>query len=181
MSRVLRAMRWRGWFVVVVPVVVAAFLGLGGCAPPFPRPLTASDVAQLDSGAALITYLAQRDASPAVCDTRSAGAHVSRFDWNRSEALVHGLVHGSWHLGFARPEGHGGAREVEHVAEHAVDALGLALHALEEIALLEDAPAKRWAEPEHVGEYAKAQNEHADLEDSLSEALYAELKDSWWR
>jgi len=87
-------MRWHGWFVVVVPVVVAAFVGLGGCAPPFPRPLTAADVAQLDSGAALITYLAQRDASPAVCDTRSAGAHVSRFDWNRSEALVHGLVHG---------------------------------------------------------------------------------------
>ncbi|HEY7371127.1 MAG TPA: hypothetical protein VIF57_03040 [Polyangia bacterium] len=81
-------MRWRGWFVTVVVV------GLGGCAPPFPRPLTAADVAQLDSGAALIIYLAQRDASPAICDTRSAGAHVSRFDWNRSEALVHGLVHG---------------------------------------------------------------------------------------
>jgi hypothetical protein len=80
-------MRWRGWVIVVA-------VGLGGCAPPFPRPLTAADVAQLDSGAALITYLAQRDASPAVCDTRAAGPHVSRLDWNRSEAIVHGLVHG---------------------------------------------------------------------------------------
>ncbi len=59
-----------------------------------PHPLTAADVARFDSGSALVTYLGQRDADPAVCDTRSPSSHISHFDQLRAATLVRGLNEG---------------------------------------------------------------------------------------
>ena len=66
-------------------------LGLGGCGVSFPHPMTAADLATLDSGDALVAYFAQRDASPAVCDLRSTGPHVAAFDEEMATTLVQGL------------------------------------------------------------------------------------------
>ena len=77
-------------------------VGLGGCAPNFPHPLTAADVASLDSGAALVAYLLQRDASPGVCDMRSTSPHLPRFDRDASKALVQGLTEGKLDPGIWR-------------------------------------------------------------------------------
>jgi hypothetical protein len=73
---------------------VVGLLGLLGCAPALPRPMSAADLARLDSGAALVAYLGQRDASPAVCDPRSGGPHMARFDRDTSAALVRALEDG---------------------------------------------------------------------------------------
>ncbi len=70
---------------------------------------------------------------------------------HQREHVVDGLVHRARHLDLPRPQRHGGAREVEHVAEHAVDALGLALHALEKLPLflrLESALKQQLLKPE---------------------------------
>jgi hypothetical protein len=56
--------------------------------------VTAADVARFDSASALVAYLGQRDASPAVCDTRAPSAHISQFDRYRADALVAGLEEG---------------------------------------------------------------------------------------
>jgi len=73
---------------------LAVAAGVVGCGPTFPYPLTAADVASFDSGAALVTYLGQRDASPSVCDTRSPSSHIGRFDRFKVEALISGLDEG---------------------------------------------------------------------------------------
>ncbi len=89
------SMRWSGW-------VVVAAMGVGGCAASFPNPMTAADAARLDSADALVAYLAQRDASPAVCDFRSTGAHVTRFDHDMAKALVRALDDGKIELPLGR-------------------------------------------------------------------------------
>jgi hypothetical protein len=80
-------MLWRG-------ALVAAVVGLLGCAPAFPQPMSAADLARLDSGAALIAYLGQRDANPAICDPRSASPHLTRFDRETADAVVRALLDG---------------------------------------------------------------------------------------
>src|SRR5436305_15280807 len=81
------SMRWSGW-------VVVAGLAVSGCAASFPHPMTAADAARLDTADGLVAYLAQRDASPAVCDVRSGGAHVTRFDHDMAKTLVRALDEG---------------------------------------------------------------------------------------
>jgi hypothetical protein len=77
--------------------------------------MSAADLARLDSGAALVAYLGQRDASPAVCDPRSGGPHLARFDRDTSAALVRALVGGKIDLqlwrGCADAVVGGGSRE----------------------------------------------------------------------
>jgi hypothetical protein len=71
-------------------VVIAAC----GCAAHFPLPMTAEELLQYDSGAALVAYLGQPDASPAVCDLRARGPHVPGLNADARQALVGGLVDG---------------------------------------------------------------------------------------
>jgi len=72
--------------------LVAVCFGLVGCAPSFPRPMTAQELVRFDAGDALVAYLAQPDASPTVCDPRAAGPHV--LHWNESvlSSLMDGLL-----------------------------------------------------------------------------------------
>jgi hypothetical protein len=56
--------------------------------------MTGQDLSRLDSGDALVTYLAQPDASPTVCDLNAAGPHMLRIDDDVRESLVRGLVDG---------------------------------------------------------------------------------------
>jgi len=81
----------RGLFAIAGLVAIAGL----ACAPELPRPTSASDLARHDSEAALVAYLGQRDASPAVCDPRSASPHVIHFDRDTSEALVRALLDGT--------------------------------------------------------------------------------------
>jgi hypothetical protein len=74
--------------------MIVVTVGLGGCLPELPHPVTAADVASLDSGGALVAYLGQRDANPVVCNSRSGGGHLSHFDQPKSEELVAGLHDG---------------------------------------------------------------------------------------
>jgi hypothetical protein len=69
-------------------------LGAAGCVAPFPRPMTAGDLAKLDSGDALVAYLHAPGASPAVCDLRAAGPHLTHFDAVVAAALIGGLADG---------------------------------------------------------------------------------------
>ncbi len=77
-----------GWLLMVV---VAA-----GCVEALPVPLTATELRQHWTGAALVAYLGQPDASAAVCDLPSpqpgAGAPISDF---MTERLVDGLGDGT--------------------------------------------------------------------------------------
>ena len=66
-----------------------------GCAPQFPKPLIAGQMVQYDSGPALVTYLAQADASPTVCDLQARSPHVSRMTADIRAALVDGMVDGT--------------------------------------------------------------------------------------
>src|SRR5262245_6122152 len=69
-------------------------LAAAGCAAPFPRPMTASDLARLDSGDALVAYLHAPGASPAVCDLRASGPHLTHFDAGVATTLVDALADG---------------------------------------------------------------------------------------
>src|SRR5436190_22948358 len=69
-------------------------VGAAGCAASFPSPVTASDLARLTSGDALVAYLHGAGASPAACDLRAAGPHLMRFDAGVAAALVDGLADG---------------------------------------------------------------------------------------
>jgi hypothetical protein len=73
---------------------MVALLGLGGCEASFPHPMTAADVAHLDSGDALVAYLAQPDASPGVCNPKSRGPHLAQLERDTAAALVRGLDDG---------------------------------------------------------------------------------------
>src|SRR5664279_1794833 len=59
-------------------------------------PLTAADAVQANSGAALVRYLAQRDASPSVCDfTLTSGPHLHHLTPDARGALVAGFRNGT--------------------------------------------------------------------------------------
>ena len=66
----------------------------GGCAARFPLPMTAAELVRYDSGPALVAYLGQPDASPAVCDLRAQGPHVPAFTPEIRGALIDGFVEG---------------------------------------------------------------------------------------
>ena len=68
----------------------------GGCATRYPLPMTAADLVRydVDAGPALVAYLGQPDASPAVCDLRTRGPHVSAFTPEVRGALIGGFVDG---------------------------------------------------------------------------------------
>ena len=79
--------------------LLACLVGVGvtgGCATRYPLPMTAADLVryEYDAGPALVAYLGQPDASPAVCDLRTRGPHVSAFTPQVRGALVHGFVDG---------------------------------------------------------------------------------------
>src|SRR5437867_3890288 len=84
--------------VEFVELVASAWLlmALEGCAtePTLRLPMTAADVASYDSGPALVAYLSQSDASPAVCDMRARGPHVALLDPSMRRAFVEGLTSG---------------------------------------------------------------------------------------
>src|SRR5678815_5258395 len=60
--------------------LVLIVLGAEACAASFPHPMTASDLARLASGDALVAYLHAPGASSAVCDLQASGPHLMRFD-----------------------------------------------------------------------------------------------------
>lgn len=85
---------------VVRPVfLVVLGLAMGGCAPPFPKPMIGLDLARFDPGKALVAYLGQTDASPAVCDLDAKPPYLTHFDQGVATSLVEGLV-----LGHVNPE-----------------------------------------------------------------------------
>ncbi len=65
-----------------------------GCGAHFPVPMTAGQLAQVDSGPALVAYLAQSDASPIVCDLRARGPHIQEMNPDIRSSLLNGLVEG---------------------------------------------------------------------------------------
>ncbi len=74
-------------------LLAAVLLGVSGCAAQaeLALPMTAAQAVREGSGAALVAYLGQPDANPAVCDTAGAGAHVSALAADARTALVDGL------------------------------------------------------------------------------------------
>src|SRR6187549_4283980 len=74
--------------------LVLIVLGTEACAASFPHPMTASDLARLASGDALVAYLHGPGASSAVCDLQASGPHLMRFDAGIAAALVDGLADG---------------------------------------------------------------------------------------
>src|SRR5580704_7081448 len=78
-------------------LALASALGLaaGGIActpaPTFPLPMTASELARYGTGHALVAYLGQPDASPAVCDPEAKGPHLGPLDEGGVSALVRAL------------------------------------------------------------------------------------------
>src|SRR5262249_27536626 len=75
-------------------LLVGAAIVLAGCESAFPHPMRAEDLSRFPSGDALVAYLAQRGASPAVCDLRATGPHLSHYDADVRDALVQGLIDG---------------------------------------------------------------------------------------
>ncbi|HVM66752.1 MAG TPA: hypothetical protein VMU14_17925, partial [Acidimicrobiales bacterium] len=74
---------------------MGALIFVAACgAPQFPLPMTAAQLSGYDSGPALVAYLGQPDATPAVCDLRARGPHVSYFDDDKLRWLVRGLTEG---------------------------------------------------------------------------------------
>jgi hypothetical protein len=57
-------------------------------------PMTAAQLAEEKDEGALIAYLAQRDASPAVCDLGARGPHVTALDGGVRDELMEGLNDG---------------------------------------------------------------------------------------
>jgi hypothetical protein len=56
--------------------------------------MTANELVQQGSSDALVVYLGQPDASPAVCDTKSQGPHMGEFTSDLQDALVKGFAEG---------------------------------------------------------------------------------------
>src|SRR5438132_151554 len=75
-------------------LLLLGFFAASGCAPIFPRPFTAAQLMEANSGAALAHYLSQPDASPEVCDARAQGPHVTLGDPSNMKPLVQGLQRG---------------------------------------------------------------------------------------
>ncbi|HEY3357086.1 MAG TPA: hypothetical protein VGQ83_27800, partial [Polyangia bacterium] len=123
---------------------LALLLALGsvGCAGQLPLPLTASQLEARPSGAALVAYLGQPDASPAVCDVRAHGPHVAALTPEQRTALVRSLGDGRVEAGVWR-------RCVELLLRHGpredaaalMDAIGGSYRTLLKRAELEQSPA----------------------------------------
>ena len=123
-------------------VLLCVAIGLAGCAPAFPHPMTAEDLVRLDSGAALVAYLGQPDASPAVCDARTSGPRLAHFDESTLRSLIDGLTAGRVDPGLWRRCVDGaldGASTEE--AAMLVDAVGRGYRALIKDGDLETSPA----------------------------------------
>jgi hypothetical protein len=76
-------------------LLILLCIAAAGCATEsFRLPMTAQELAYYNSGPALVAYLGQPDASPAVCDPRSQGPHI-RCTEKVSRSLVDGLVTGN--------------------------------------------------------------------------------------
>src|SRR5579859_2346105 len=75
-------------------LVCLAWLAGGCAAQEFPHPMTAGQMVTFNSPEALVAYLAQPDASAAVCDLRAQGPHFARLYDDVHRALVRGLVEG---------------------------------------------------------------------------------------
>jgi len=77
-------------------LVVLFVLGAAGCArPEFPMPMTANEAARYASGPALVAYLGQPDASPAVCDLQAKGDHLVGLSSEARSGLLEGLRSGA--------------------------------------------------------------------------------------
>src|ERR1700733_2166319 len=68
---------------------------LAGCGPAFPLPMTAGQLVQYGTGAALVEYLGQPDASPEVCNVSARGPHLPGFPPAIRDALVDGFNSGA--------------------------------------------------------------------------------------
>jgi hypothetical protein len=81
---------------VTFALVLVALALLAGCAsaPVFSLPMTTLDFARDSSGPGLIAYLGQRDATADVCNARSTGPHLARFDEPVRAALTAALLDG---------------------------------------------------------------------------------------
>ena len=79
-----------------LPILLIVIGCVSGCVvqQEFPLPMTAAQFAQYNSGPALLAYLGQPDASPAVCDQNARGPHLSALDQEGREELVGALVEG---------------------------------------------------------------------------------------
>ncbi|MBI5481353.1 MAG: hypothetical protein HY906_21015, partial [Deltaproteobacteria bacterium] len=75
--------------LLALPLVSAA---LGACGPVFPVPFTAGQLAADSSGPALVHFLGQPDASPAVCDLQNRGPHLAGFTDAIGRDLADGLA-----------------------------------------------------------------------------------------
>jgi hypothetical protein len=71
-----------------------ALLIVTGCAATLPLPMTAGDAVSRQTPEALVAYLGQPDASPALCDPLAHGPHVAAFTDEIRSALVDGFVAG---------------------------------------------------------------------------------------
>src|SRR5512133_3854324 len=65
-----------------------------GCAVHYALPMTADTMVRHNTGAALVAYLGQPDASPSVCDLKSQGPHLTELTGDAEDALMQGLVEG---------------------------------------------------------------------------------------
>ena len=75
-------------------LLAATLLLQSACVPHFPTPMSAAQLEQFDSGAALVAYLAQPGAETSVCDMGSTGPHLHKWAPQDSKAWVDGLVDG---------------------------------------------------------------------------------------
>lgn len=66
-----------------------------GCGPAYKTPFTANDLAQANTGDALVHYLGQPGATATVCDRTSQGPHFRGSDDDDSVTLTKGLLRGS--------------------------------------------------------------------------------------
>src|SRR5271166_4178530 len=77
-------------------VLALVLLSLLGCAPAYPSPFTAQDMAKMGTAKALVHYLGQPGATADVCDRKTQGPHFQGSapeDYARlADALVDGDV-----------------------------------------------------------------------------------------
>ncbi|HEY6005606.1 MAG TPA: hypothetical protein VIV57_22180 [Anaeromyxobacter sp.] len=85
-ARHVRPRRSRRWHLGTA-ICAALPLALGCAARQYRLPMTAAELGAHQEGAALVAYLTQPEASPSVCDPRSAGPHLVRLDEDARKAL----------------------------------------------------------------------------------------------
>lgn len=81
-------------------LLAAWTLALAGCMPQarrhvnYPLPLTGERTAEINTGDAVVSYLRQRDADPAICNPTGLGSHTSLTTSRDLEDLVDGVGRG---------------------------------------------------------------------------------------